>query len=96
MTAIGLNTPVQIPAVNQVPEFYMPSMPPIHLLKSAGRTYRAWQYRRKLINLLRYDDSMLEDIGYTSAELKMAIQLPLSQDPRPLLKQFRAQRRVTG
>jgi hypothetical protein len=39
---------------------------------------------------------MLEDIGYTSAELKMAIQLPLSQDPRPLLKQFRAQRRVTG
>ncbi|MEX0622934.1 hypothetical protein [Saccharospirillum sp.] len=96
MTAIGLNTPVQMPAVAQVPEFYMPSMPPLRLLASAGRLYRAWQYRNKLVSMLRYDDNVLEDIGYTRAELKMAIELPLSQDPRPMLKQWRALRRVTG
>ncbi|WP_394168605.1 hypothetical protein [Saccharospirillum alexandrii] len=96
MTAIGLNTLVQLPAKAPVPEFYMPSMPPLHLFAAAGRLYRAWQYRNKLISLTRYDDATLEDIGYTRAELKMAIAMPLSQDPRPVLKQWRAQRRITG
>ncbi|MEP4544657.1 MAG: DUF1127 domain-containing protein [Saccharospirillum sp.] len=96
MTAIGLNTLVQLPAKAPVPEFYMPSMPPLHLFATAGRLYRAWQYRNKLISLTRYDDATLEDIGYTRAELKMAIAMPLSQDPRPVLKQWRAQRRITG
>lgn len=96
MTAIGLNTPAQQPAPVTAPEFYMPSMPPLTLIKTAGQRYRAWQYRNKLVNLLRQDDAMLEDIGYTRAELKMAIAMPLSQDPRPKLKQWRALRRVTG
>lgn len=96
MTAIGLTAPVQQPATVTAPEFYMPSMPPLTLLKTAGQRYRAWQYRNKLISLTRYDDATLEDIGYTRAELKMAIAMPLSQDPRPVLKQWRAQRRITG
>lgn len=96
MTAIGLTTPVQQPAPVTAPEFYMPSMPPLTLLKIAGQRYRAWQYRNKLVSLLRHDDATLEDIGYTRAELKMAIAMPLSQDPRPVLKQWRALRRVTG
>lgn len=96
MTAIGLKTLVQVPAKTPVPEFYMPSMPPLHLFASAGRLYRAWKYRNKLISFLTYDDATLDDIGYTRAELKMAIAMPLSQDPRPVLKQWRALRRVTG
>ena len=96
MTAIGLTAPVQQPTNLTAPEFYMPSMPPLHLFATAGRLYRAWQYRNKLISLTRYDDATLEDIGYTRAELKMAIAMPLSQDPRPVLKQWRAQRRITG
>lgn len=96
MTALGLTTPVQQPAPMTAPEFYMPSMPPLTLFKIAGQRYRAWQYRNKLVSLLRHDDATLEDIGYTRAELKMAIAMPLSQDPRPVLKQWRALRRVTG
>jgi uncharacterized protein YjiS (DUF1127 family) len=96
MTAIGLNTPAQVPAKTLSSQFYMPSMPPLQMLALAGRRYQAWQYRRQLTHLLRYDDSMLQDIGNTRAELRMAIQMPLSQDPRPLLKQWRAQRRITG
>lgn len=96
MTAIGLKTPAQQPSIVTAPEFYMPSMPPLAMLKTLGQRYRAWQYRNKLINLLRQDDGMLEDIGYTRAELRMAIAMPLSQDPRPVLRQWRALRRVTG
>ena len=93
MTAIGLtSTPIQ--KINI--DYYMPSMPPLWLVESAGRLYKAWQYRRKLAGLLRYDDHILEDMGHSRAELLMAINLPLKQDPRPYLKAWKALRRQTG
>lgn len=96
MTAIGPNAPLSLHSEKFDPKVYMPSMPPLGLLESAGRLYNAWNYRRRLASLLRYDDHILEDMGYTRAELQMAIRLPLNQDPRPLLKEWKALRRVTG
>lgn len=93
MTAIGLTSaPIRPIAI----DYYMPSMPPLWLLDSARSLFQSWQYRRKLARLLSYDDHMLEDMGYTRAELLMAIELPLKQDPRPQLKAWKALRRQTG
>ena len=86
MTAIGLNTLVQLPAKAPVPEFYMPSMPPLHLFAAAGRLYRAWQYRNKLVSLLRQEPlrSQAECVGRL-AELGFAVnQATLSRDLRDL------------
>lgn len=94
MTALGLTPTPRAPKFD--PQLYLPSMPPLWLLERAGRLYKAWRYRRKLANLLRYDDHLLEDMGHTRAELSMALALPLSQDPRPLLKAWKALRRQTG
>ncbi len=96
MAAIGPHIPLAPSSEKIDLRYYLPAMPPLRLLESVHRLYNAWNYRRRLASLLNYDDHILEDMGYTRAELQMAIRLPLSRDPRPLLKEWKALRRVTG
>jgi len=74
-----------------------------HPEKLARRLFQAlslrlteWKYRRTLTSLLDYDDHVLEDIGMTRGELIMAIELPLTEDAKLALAQWREERLITG
>lgn len=79
-----------------MPHFYLPAMPPLGWIRWLQQSWEARAYRRKLRRLLDYDDHMLDDMGHSRAELKMALNLPLQADARRALRRWRAERRRTG
>ncbi len=79
-----------------MPHLYMPAMPPLGWIRALRQRLDAWAYRRKLRRLLDYDDHMLDDMGHTRTELMMAINLPLKENARKVLRQWRDERRRTG
>ncbi len=81
---------------DDMPHFYMPAMPPLGFIRAVRQRLDAWAFRRKMKRLLDYDDHILDDMGHTRAELMMAIKLPLKENARKVLRQWRDQRRRTG
>ena len=79
-----------------IPEYFMPAMPPLGLLSAIKDWLNAWRRRRALIGLLKYDDHMLDDMGYTRAELLMVSRLPIKENAYEVLQQWREARRHTG
>ncbi len=77
-------------------DFYKPATPPLRLIEAIGNWLHAWQRRRKLISLLKYDDHVLDDMGYSRAELLMAARLPIKVDGYHVLKMWQEKRRITG
>lgn len=67
------------------------------LLKKGLCRFAAWREsydrRQRLINLLSYDDHMLDDMGYTRADLEQVAKLPLHTDAHQILRQLSEQRR---
>lgn len=68
----------------------------IHLYTHLKRRKAEWRYRRQLRLLLDYDHVMLDDMGYTRAELEMAIDLPMDQEAAQALLYWKNERRRTG
>lgn len=81
---------------DHMPDRYMPAMPPFGLIRWVGHRVDAWRFRRKLLRLLDYSDHMLDDMGHTRAELMMASKLPLKENARQALLDWKAVRRRTG
>ena len=69
------------------------------LLKSVYRAIRqrleAYDRRQRLIYLLSYDDHILDDMGYTRADLEMISKLPLGTDAHQVLRELSEQRKVS-
>lgn len=71
-------------------------MPPLDLIPAIKTWKQAWSRRRKLTRLLKYDDHMLDDMGYSRAELLGVVHLPLKTDAHKVLREWRELRRKTG
>lgn len=56
--------------------------------------YKAYSRRQGLLNLLNYDDHMLDDMGYTRYDLLTIAKLPLSADAHRVLKRLGEQRKL--
>ncbi len=79
------------------PDFYMPAMPPLGLIRAFERWWRAYrlrrQFRRRYLSLLAHDDHMLEDMGHHREDILWASKLPLKVDADQTLARCRALRR---
>lgn len=62
------------------PAIYMPGMPPLKLIAALRRHVLAWRNRRWIRQLLRYDDHLLDDLGFDRPTLSWALQLPPTMD----------------
>lgn len=60
--------------------YYMPAMPPVALIEAVARRFGEWRRRRDLRRLLRYEDRMLQDLGYERGEILRALSLPLKDN----------------
>jgi len=54
--------------------------------------YDAYRRRQVLLDLLRYDDHMLDDMGHNRQDIQAIANLPLSADADEVLKQLRSDR----
>jgi uncharacterized protein YjiS (DUF1127 family) len=63
------------------------------LIQAIRQWYERYDRRQRLVYLLSYDDHLLDDMGYTRADLKMVSKLPLSTDAHQILKELSDQRR---
>ncbi|WP_104202890.1 hypothetical protein [Billgrantia saliphila] len=80
------------------PDFYMPAMPPLGLIRAIERWWQTYrfrrQFRRRFLHLLAYDDHMLEDMGHCRDDILWASRLPLKEDAEQALEQRRAIRKA--
>lgn len=58
----------------------MPAMPPLKLIAELRQHVLAWRNRRWIRQLLRYDDHLLDDLGFDRQTLSWALQLPPTMD----------------
>jgi uncharacterized protein YjiS (DUF1127 family) len=54
--------------------------------------FRNWQARRELAKLNNSNDHTLQVVGFTRSEVQWALQLPLRDNPRLALEDFRFRR----
>lgn len=73
----------------QVPEFYMPAMPPVALTEGMDHWYRLWRKRRQLRHLLVLDDAALEALGLKRDDLEWATHRPWREDAFVALRERR-------
>lgn len=57
-------------------DVYMPAMWPLGLSRAVANWIRAWRRRRAFLRLLKLDDRMLRDLGYTREDVLRAARLP--------------------
>ena len=62
-------------------------------IKAIKRWHECYDRRQRLLYLLSYDDHILDDMGYTRADLQMISRLPITVDAHQLLKDLSSQRR---
>ena len=55
---------------------------------------RRWANRRAVRDLLDWDDNALRDIGLTRADVRLALGLPMSEDPSVRLTDWVSERRT--
>lgn len=55
---------------------------------------RRWANRRAVRDLLDWDDNALRDIGLTRADVRLALGLPMSEDPSARLTDWVLERRT--
>ena len=60
----------------QIERLYMPAMPPLWLFALIGRTLQRWRKRRSVKALLKRDDHILYDLGYSRGELRRQLDQP--------------------
>lgn len=65
------------------PEFYMPAMPPIWLTEAISARIANWRRRRRIRRLLKYDDHLLEDLGYRRTDLLIEAGLSFREKCEP-------------
>lgn len=68
------------PVSRQVPEFYMPAMPPLALTEAMDRWYRRWVLRRQFRRFLKLSDGDLATLGLKRETLAWAARQPLATD----------------
>ncbi|TBW55175.1 hypothetical protein EZI54_12020 [Marinobacter halodurans] len=73
----------------QMPEFYMPAMPPVALTEEMDHWYRLWRRRRHLRQLLVLDDAALEALGLKREDLEWATHRPWREDAFEALRERR-------
>jgi uncharacterized protein YjiS (DUF1127 family) len=64
------------------------------LFQALKNWQKAYSRRQRLLNLLNYDDHMLDDMGYTRQDLYTIARLPLNTDARQVLKRLREERKL--
>jgi uncharacterized protein YjiS (DUF1127 family) len=64
------------PLSPQVARLYMPAMPPLWLFAAVARVLQRWKKRRAIQALLKRDDHMLQDLGYSRGELRRELDEP--------------------
>lgn len=79
---------------NALPDLMMPAMPPLGLVKAIRKRIEARTQRRRLRQLLEYDDRTLEDMGHCRHELVWALRLPRGASTTAALQRCRQQRGV--
>ncbi|WP_353176843.1 hypothetical protein [Salinisphaera sp. T5B8] len=60
----------------QIERLYMPAMPPLWLFALIGRALARWRKRRAVKALLKRDDHILCDLGYSRGELRRQLGQP--------------------
>jgi uncharacterized protein YjiS (DUF1127 family) len=68
----------------------------LSLFQALKNWQQAYSRRLRLLNLLNYDDHMLDDMGYTRQDLYTIAKLPLSTDAHQVLKCLKEQRKLPG
>lgn len=80
----------------EMPDLYMPAMPPLGLIHDVENLVRAlvrrWRFRRRFLPLLNHDDHILEDMGHVREEILWAARLPLREDATRALLERRKKR----
>lgn len=93
MSGYDLLTHTSSITVTQSRQGAVRSKRPLRLFIQAFRDwYDAYRRRQVLLDLLRYDDHMLEDMGHTREDLRVIANLSLSTDAHEVLRQLAAQR----
>jgi uncharacterized protein YjiS (DUF1127 family) len=64
------------------------------LFQALKNWQQAYSRRQRLLNLLNYDDNMLDDMGYTRQDLYTIARLPLSADAHQVLKRLKEERKI--
>ena len=57
----------------RIDRLYMPAMPPLWLFTLFGRAVQAWRKRRAVKALLKCNDHILRDLGYSRAQLRQRL-----------------------
>ncbi|MDN3517587.1 hypothetical protein QWY84_08200 [Aquisalimonas lutea] len=83
-----------------MPDFYMPAMPPLGLIRAIERWVALYRqrrrFRRRFLPLLAQSDRILEDMGYRREDILWALRLPLRVDARRALQERRRRGDAAG
>jgi uncharacterized protein YjiS (DUF1127 family) len=66
----------------------------LSLFQALKNWQQAYNRRQRLLNLLNYDDHILDDMGYTRQDLYIISKLPLSTDAHQVLKRLKEERKL--
>jgi uncharacterized protein YjiS (DUF1127 family) len=83
-----------IPEIKSIKKAVQTSLSLAPVVQAIKCWYQAYSRRQLLVQLLRYDDHMLDDMGYARADLQAIAKLPLSTDAHQVLKELGQQRKL--
>ena len=78
--------------LQSIEEWVSPRLRSLPFIQALKNWYAGYCRRQALIDLLRYDDHILEDMGHTRQELLAISKLPLSTDAHEVLRELKVLR----
>lgn len=80
------------PRMSDLERIYMPAMPPLGLFRAIGAGFARMNRRRRIRQLLQYDDRLLRDMGHERRDVVDALRQPPLRDAARMLMKLRRAR----